>query len=871
MCFFIKLRSEFLEGRTGDREMEATKTYQVRNMNELLAWKTKLVEETKADKERNPEAKFAAKRIAKYGLANASVSAFKTMNKLRISDDEKIVLLAAVFDARADPCQSPKRQTIDFTNDDESHLNYVHKHSDLFRVPINGAHYAYGVQLKRREMSDERYKWLMTQQFENETKLNIDDCPFEHISAYNCQKLEKLMKTKLPLVVFENKGVAVKPNLKSWREHWLKQGHELNTYKQLVYSIHARMDYEIKKLAIEANNVSVDNADKGREVFIQLIEENKKLYKEIYDEEGFLNIYRAIHRVYPNLEVSRLRDSYLFLADYNKFASYSNVIKEYRKMKSESDVLDSYSFTWPQESFQTTAHSENTNTEAAEAALAQLHSTHLLLSAFRHLRAYISRRRSEAEIRAVVNRLVDEALNQAVEEKQKAEMNFNENEEAMQAEDNNVEPEAEIKTVEPKEAMQAEDNNAVAEAEIKTAEPKAVAEAVDADELLARMWRAPFSEEQCYIKFLDTKVGELYILTILSELDDKDIETQEGNAKITEIINQMLDDGEIIELSSRRLHPNELNHLSGLLYRSLRDNEAIAVIRNYNDDIYKLYMSWAFDISISALELGVLYCTRAFGETLITMIFKEESYKTLKSSEDIANVIDMMITYEDFNRWTTPQSRAAFEEIGGIDAKRKLEAIEKQKNGNEEFAEDFRAGAKEWAQEELALHPERYEQAKEESKQPRSNYKNDYRKHLPLSDKKGYVKSGDSRAKASSKQNININITKRPQKRVQKPRKQEFKINEKSITVFYRPNNEIAVLASIEFTEDELNLIKLSFVSHLLGVNELEKEFLKNENGEVELMSLKCGGNYTIMKLKLKSIDEEAIQAAVNEFAGANI
>lgn len=829
--------------------MEATKTYQVRNMNELLAWKTKLVEETKADKERNPEAEFAAKRIAKYGLANASVSAFKTMNKLRISDDEKIVLLAAVFDARADPFRSPKGQTIDFTDDDEAHLNYVHKHSDLFRVPINGAHYAYGVQLKRREMSDERYRWLMTQQFENETKLNIDDCLFEHISAYNCQKLEKLMKTKLPLVAFENKGVAVKPNLKSWREHWLKQGHELNTYKQLVYSIQARMDYEIQKLAIEANNVSVDNANKGREVFIQLIEENKKLYKEVYDEEGFLNIYRAIHRAYPNLEVSRLRDCYLFLADYNKFANDNNVIKEYRKMKSESDILDTYSFTWPQESFQTTAHSENTNTEAAEAALAQLHSTHLLLSAFRHLRAYVSRRRSEAEIRAVVDRLVDEALNQAVEEKQKAEMNFNENEEAMQAEDNNV----------------------VAEAEIKTVEPKAGGQLVDADELLARMWKAPLSEEQCFIKFLDTKVGELYILTILSELDDKDIETQGGNGKITEVINQMVSDDEIIKSNSRRLWPHELTRLSKLLYRSLMDNEAIAVIKNYNKDIYKLYMSWAFDISTSALELGVLYCTKAFGEMLITMIFEDESYKTLKSSEGVVNVIDTMITYEDFERWTTPQSRAAFEEIGGIDAKRKLEAIEKQSKGNEEFAEDLRAGAKEWAKEELALHPERYEQAKEETKQPRSNYKNDYRKHLPLSDKKGYVKPGDARAKADSKQNNNITITKRPQKRVQKPRKQEFKINEKSISVFYRPNNEIAVLASTEFTEDEINLIKLSFVSHLLGVNEIEKEFIKNENGEVELMSLKCGGNYTIMKLKLKSIDEEAIQAAVNEFTGANI
>ena len=861
--------------------MEATKTYLVCNMTELLAWKTNLVNATNADIKRNPEAKFAAKRIAKYRFANASVSAFKMMNKLRISDDEKIVLLAAVFDARADPCQSLKKQTIVFTDDDEAHLNYVHKHSDLFRVPINGAHYAYGVQLKRREMSDERYKWLMTQQFENEASLNIDDCPFEHISAYNYQKLEKLMKTKLPLVVFENKGVAVKPNLKSWREHWLRQGHELNTYKQLVYSIHARMDYEIKKLAIEANNESVDNADKGREVFIQLIEENKELNKEIYDEEGFLNIYRAIHRAYPNLEVSRLRDCYLFLADYNKFASRSNVIKEYRKMKSESDILDSYSFTWPQEGFgaDTTSSegfpnsvcSEGSNTEAAEAALAQLHSTHLLLSAFRHLRAYISRRRSEAEIRAVVDRLVDEALNQAVEEKQKDEMDFNENEEAMQAEDNNVEPEAEIKTVEPKEAMQAEDNNAVAEAEIKTVEPKADAELVDADEPLARMWKAPLSEEQCFIKFLDTKVGELYILTILSELDDKDIETQGGNGKITEIINQMVPDDEIIKLNSRRLYHNELTRLSKLLYRSLMDNEAIAVIREYSEDIYKLYMSWAFDISTSALELGVLYCTKAFGEMLITMIFKDESYESLKSSEDVANVIDTMITYEDFERWTTPQSRAAFEEIGGIDAKRKLEAIEKQSKGNEEFAEDLRAGAKEWAKEELALHPERYEQAKEETKQPRSHYKNDYRKHLPLSDKKGYVNPGDARVKASSKQNININITKRPQKRVQKPRKQEFKINEKSISVFYRPNNEIAVLASTEFTEDEINLIKLSFVSHLLGVNEIEKEFIENENGEVELMSLKCGGNYTIMKLKLKSIDEEAIQAAVNEFAGANI
>ena len=420
-------------------------------------------------------------------------------------------------------------------------------------------------------------------------------------------------------------------------------------------------------------------------------------------------------------------------------------------------------------------------------------------------------------------------------------------------------------------APYSEDNNVVAEAEIKNVEPEAGGQLVDADELLARMWKAPLSEAQCYIKFLDTKVGESYILTILSELDDKDIETQRGNEKITEMINQMLTDDEIIKSSSRRLYPNELTHLSGLLYRSLRDNEAIAVIREYNEDIYKLYMSWAFDISTSALELGVLYCTKAFGEMLITMIFKDESYESLKNSEDVANVIDMMMTAEDFERWTTRQSRAAFEEIGGIDARRKLEAIEEQKKGNEEFAEDFRAGAKEWAKEELALHPKLDKQAKEETKQPRSNYKNDYRKHLPLSDKKGYVKPGDARVKADSKQNNNITITKRPQKRVQKPRKQEFKINEKSISVFYRPNNEIAVLASTEFTEDEINLIKLSFVSHLLGVNEIEKEFIKNENGEVELMSLKCGGNYTIMKLKLISVDEEAIQAAVNEFTAASI
>ena len=146
-----------------------------------------------------------------------------------------------------------------------------------------------------------------------------------------------------------------------------------------------------------------------------------------------------------------------------------------------------------------------------------------------------------------------------------------------------------------------------------------------------------------------------------------------------------------------------------------------------------------------------------------------------------------------------------------------------------------------------------------------SGYQPNHRANMP---RYNYIKSGQATIKPAESASSNVNVARRPaQARAPKANRRVFDTDEThSITIFRLPNGAVTVLASSSYTVDVLNLIQLTFAGKILGVHEIDNDYIENDNGSIEMMSLVAGNQATIMKIDSKLATDELLEAAVNEF-----